>query len=187
MNDRFELGSQIAGPRAHSVCTRGTTMFLARRYLDAAKALKVSWPFCHKLSWLDVARPHEGEVQNKIRPLEGIVPLHAWTTVPNLNPNLQYYGDQQLSFQGLVPTRLIANPTPTTTSEESVKLLDFHPACKLPPATGANLDKTGTPAFQAHEILAASQNPAFSYHLMHEVESVVWVGYFALLLFGTDP
>ncbi|KAI9652874.1 MAG: hypothetical protein M1829_001363 [Trizodia sp. TS-e1964] len=250
-SQQYELGSQITGPRANLICTRGTTVYMAREYPLPDGYDITSWPYCLKLSWAYDDRDHEGIVLQNLSGIEGLAGLQAWHVVPNtaFDANFKHFflpyparhKDFTSQMDGLVlsssPKKIhdpkirreprvvvmdfVSNDFNTSrrlvdvlrawrqlfaiignlglvnwahkdlsftnvrlTDDGNVKLVDFDLARQIPTTKAKSVDRTGTPAFQALEILKGNFKEDFSYNLMHELESAFWIGYLALLHLG---
>ncbi|KAI9764027.1 MAG: hypothetical protein M1840_008903 [Geoglossum simile] len=68
----FVLGKQTVWPHHDYLVGRATTVHLARRPRDR------EWKYCFKSSWPYAARPHEGEILEKLRGIQGVVRVLAW-------------------------------------------------------------------------------------------------------------
>ncbi|KAI9656419.1 MAG: hypothetical protein M1829_000410 [Trizodia sp. TS-e1964] len=105
--------------------------------------------------------------------------LKAWRDLYHVVTNISNAGwaHKDLSW---------TNVRVTDMEKGKVKLIDFDLACRIPQTSSTAPDRTGTPAFMAIEILDPDRGQPVSYNMLHEYESVFWIGYLALTKLGAD-
>ncbi|KAI9659660.1 MAG: hypothetical protein M1829_006568 [Trizodia sp. TS-e1964] len=105
--------------------------------------------------------------------------LKAWRDLYHVVTNISNAGwaHKELSW---------TNVRVTDMENGKVKLIDFDLACRIPQTSSTAPDRTGTPAFMAIEILNPDRGQPVSCNMLHEYESVFWIGYLALTKLGAD-